>query len=274
MASQVADFFQMPKTKITDSEVEAMLSKFKSGVTKDKPDSRDYIFDPPKPMILSLPPSVDLSPLCPPIIDQDGLGSCVSNAIANQVLFDQMKQGWASPWLPSRLFMYYSQRALEGSLATGGDCGSSIRDGMKAINRVGYCPETDWPYTPSNYNVKPPSSCYTTALQHKSILYQRVPQNLDMIKTALYSGFPVVYSISVYDSFFSSGGVVPMPPNGDHLAGGHGVLMVGYNDTAQRFLSMNSWGAGWGLSGYFTIPYEYIMDQVLTSDLWVLYDVG
>jgi C1A family cysteine protease len=38
--------------------------------------------------------------------------------------------------------------------------------------------------------------------------------------------------------------------------GGHGVLLVGYNDAGQYFIVKNSWGPGWGEDGFFRIAYS------------------
>jgi C1A family cysteine protease len=48
------------------------------------------------------------------------------------------------------------------------------------------------------------------------------------------------------------------------------VLAVGYDDAAQRFIVRNSWGKGWGLQGYFTMPYAYLTDNNLSDDLWTI----
>ena len=47
-------------------------------------------------------------------------------------------------------------------------------------------------------------------------------------------------------------------------------MLVGYNDATSRFLSQNSWGTGWGMAGYFTIPYDYLTNPNLSSDFWVV----
>jgi C1A family cysteine protease len=38
--------------------------------------------------------------------------------------------------------------------------------------------------------------------------------------------------------------------------GTHGVVIVGYNDPGQYFIVKNSWGTGWGKSGFFNIAYS------------------
>ena len=83
-----------------------------------------------------------------------------------------------------------------------------------------------------------------------------------------------MFGFSVYDSFESTQvaktGVVPMPATGEKQIGGHAVLAVGYDDTQQRFIVRNSWGRGWGMRGYFTMPYAYLSDSNLSDDLWTI----
>ena len=49
---------------------------------------------------------------------------------------------------------------------------------------------------------------------------------------------------------------------------GHAVVAVGYDDAQQVFIMRNSWGTGWGMQGYFTLPYAYLIDPHLASDFW------
>ena len=56
----------------------------------------------------------------------------------------------------------------------------------------------------------------------------------------------------------------------DQEVGGHAVMAVGYSDASQRFLIRNSWGPKWGINGYFTLPYEYVTNSEMTSDLWTI----
>ncbi|MCA1992489.1 MAG: peptidase, partial [Coleofasciculus sp. S288] len=48
------------------------------------------------------------------------------------------------------------------------------------------------------------------------------------------------------------------------------VLAVGYDDAQQRFIIRNSWGAEWGIGGYFTMPYSYIVNPNLATDFWTI----
>jgi len=90
----------------------------------------------------------------------------------------------------------------------------------------------------------------------------------------LASGFPIVFGMTVYDSFLgeavAASGVVPMPAVTESCQGGHAVLAVGYDDAKDAVLVRNSWGADWGEDGYFWLPYAYITNPDLASDLWVV----
>jgi C1A family cysteine protease len=104
------------------------------------------------------------------------------------------------------------------------------------------------------------------------VQYQRVAQVLAQMKGCLASGDPFVYGFTVYTSFETTQveqtGIVPMPASGEKVLGGQAVLAVGYDDSSQRFIVRNSWGPGWGMGGYFTVPYVYLTDTGLSDDFW------
>lgn len=238
------------------------------GWIRSLPDHRDSILSL---SVAYLPPSIDLRPHCPPVYDQQDLGSCTANAIAAAIEFDRMKQNLPD-FVPSRLFIYYNERSLEHT--TNSDSGASLRDGMKTVAKQGSPPETDWPYVTSKFAIKPSKQAYADALKDLVSAYHAVPQSFIGIKSALVSGLPVVLGISVYESFESNAvaktGTVRMPGRDESLLGGHAVLCVGYDDSEQRFIVRNSWGASWGMAGYFTIPYTYLTNPNLASDFWVI----
>ena len=64
--------------------------------------------------------------------------------------------------------------------------------------------------------------------------------------------------------------MVPLPNRSEQLLGGHAVVCVGYDDKSQRFICRNSWGTSWGDKGYFYMPYNYLTNSRLSSDMWVL----
>jgi C1A family cysteine protease len=237
----------------------------------------------------SAPATLDLRTFCPPVYDQGQIGSCTGNAIAAALEFDMMKQTPGAAFTPSRLFIYYNERVIEGTV--GSDAGANIRDGVKSVASVGDCPETLWPYddTPALQpgNVFPPNAraamapsddCFDNAIKHKALQYLSIDQNLADMKDCLASGSPFVFGFTVFPSFESdlvaSTGKVPMPGADEQTIGGHAVMAVGYDDQAQVFIVRNSWGTAWGDAGYFYMPYAYLLDDNLSDDFWVIRTVS
>jgi C1A family cysteine protease len=244
------------------------------GWVPDVPDNRDVLFSAPTAVMASLPPQVDLRGNCPGIYDQGQLGSCTANAIGAAFEFDQKKQGLAD-FMPSRLFIYFNERIIEGTVDS--DSGAMIRDGMKTLNKLGVCPEDAWLYNIAKFRDKPSDKCYSDAAKHQALVYRSVLQDLHQLQGCMASGYPVVFGFSVYESFESQDvartGIVPLPKQGEKQLGGHAVLAVGYDDADQTFWVRNSWGTGWGQSGYCKMPYAYLTSSGLASDFWALYTV-
>lgn len=261
--------------KKADEEYEVPRRKIaRYGWVPDLPDNRDFAYSAPLKAVRDLPPKVDLRKSCPPIYDQGQLGSCTANAIGGAFQFNQKREK-LKDFIPSRLFIYYNERDMEGTINQ--DSGAYIRDGIKSVHHQGVCPETKWEYDITKFTQKPPLSCYNEAKKHTADQYARVPRTLQQMKGCLSSGFPFVYGFTVYESFegkqVGNTGVVPMPKPGEEVLGGHAVLAVGYDDTSQRFIVRNSWGTGWGIKGYFTMPYTYLLDANLADDFWTIRQV-
>src|SRR5260221_14465919 len=213
-----------------------------------------------------------MRPQNPPIYDQGQLGSCTAQAIAAALEFDQAKQPQADVFIPSRLFIYYNERVIEGTVDE--DSGAMLRDCIKSVAKQGGPHETLWPYAVSRFRQRPVAAVYKDGARHEAILYQRLPQSIDQLKGCLAGGYPFVFGFSVYVSFESRSvattGDVPMPGRNEALLGGHAVVAVGYNAPARRFLVRNSWGAAWGLLGYWTMPYKDLRDGGPSYDFWTI----
>jgi hypothetical protein len=133
-------------------------------------------------------------------------------------------------------------------------CGGGSCSGWNFTPALDFCKnngvglESDFPYTPNDQPCKniPP---------HIKITSWRRLLSINERKNSLASKGPVVGGMAVYSDFSSySGGVYRRTP-GSTLRGYHAICVVGYDDRQNCWICKNSWGTGWGGSGYFRIGY-------------------
>lgn len=251
-----------------------MLHHTKFGWKPDVPDFRDYDYASTRMKIEKprvLPKLIDLRPSFGPCEDQGDLGSCTAHGISGAIEFDRVKQNLPQ-FEVSRLFIYYNERVAEGTVNS--DEGAYIRTGIKSVVSDGYCHESLWPYDVSKFKDKPDTSAYNEAVKYKALSYYRIDNTKLMhLKSCLAGGFPFVFGISIYNSFYDADankGIVPMPGAHDECLGGHCILCVGYDDSKELFTIRNSWGTQAGDNGYYYLPYNYLVNKDLTDDVWTI----
>ena len=156
------------------------------------------------------------------------------------------------------------------SCVSGNDCnGGWYFDALDYVKNYGVSPENCYPYTATNGSCS--NKCSNPDYLVKISNYTSKwglwgePANVNNIKAQLQYG-PICVAMLVpedgtFDSY--SGGVYNY--NGGYIpwaGNGHAVLIVGYNDSEQYLKVKNSWGTGWGESGYFRIAYDDVTDDV------------
>lgn len=172
------------------------------------------------------------------------------------------------------------------SCVSGNDCsGGWYHDAFDYIRTTGVPPEACYPYTVTNGNCSnkcsdPDYLVKLTSNPPYPGLWGE-PATVNNMKAALNTG-PIAVALIVptdgtFDSYSGgvynySGGAIPWANNG------HAVLLVGYNDTGSYFKAKNSWGTGWGESGYFRIAYDDVTDDMhfgcYASDISGVYQEG
>lgn len=249
----------------------AVRTQTRFGWRPDTPDMRDFslALEPAK----ALPRSVSLRSEMPAVYDQGQLGSCTANSVGAILEFNELRQRERPASRPSRLFIYYNERLMQGTLSH--DSGAEIRDGIKSVAQLGAPAETLWPYVTSKFASKPPANVYKEARKHVALRYARVAQDAIAIQNVLASGFPISFGFTVYESFdtkVGANGVVPMPTPQERLLGGHAAVAIGYKQIRSQlyFECRNSWGKRWGDHGHFWMPAGYLTTSSLARDFWVI----
>jgi C1A family cysteine protease len=271
------------------------------GWLRDLPDIRDYTpeAEAVAPLLAStaaprgaadpaaLPKAVDLRAWFSPVEDQGSLGSCTANACVALVEYFE-RRAFGRHLDASRLFLYKATRELMHST---GDTGAELRTTMQALATFGVPPEEYWPYKIARFDVEPPAFCFAFASNYKAISYYRLDphgttpeQLLARIKANAAVGLPSCFGTTLYSSHkqADTSGKIPFPAPRERSVGGHAIDVAGYDDTMKvtnavpggptttgALLIRNSWGRGWGMSGYGWLPYEYVF-RGLAVDFWSL----
>lgn len=249
------------------------------------PDHRDRIFNNENTVLAAqqVPAKIDLAPKMPPIYDQGQLGSCTANGWARVMEMREMAQGKTAV-TPSRLFIYYNERLIEGDVDQ--DDGAQVRTGAQVVSTIGAPPETDWAYNVAKFADRPPAQAFTDAKKEEALAYKRIVLGGPgaPMRTAVASSLPIVFGFSVPE-YFEEGwdptaAVLRLPSADDQIIGGHCVVITGYDWTCTHFpvpafQCDNSWGPGWGIGGRFWMDYRWFdPNPGLAQDLWVVQSVN
>jgi len=194
---------------------------------------------------------------CPPVRDQENCGSC-----------------WAFGTVgPLEAWIKYKDSVAGIDLA---------EQYLLSCNTEGWnCEEGGWWAHHYHLNTFPPSESEAGAVLESASPYQasdlpcggpyshpykisswdyvgssRGVPSADAIKQAIYSHGPVAAAVCVGTAFqYYSGGVFQTEECWQSGGVNHAIVLVGWDDSKQAWILRNSWGAGWGESGYMRIGY-------------------
>jgi C1A family cysteine protease len=192
--------------------------------------------------------------------DQASCGSCWafathgafegSYAILNNALIDSSEQG-----------------TLDCSGA--GDCNGGWWAFQYLIDK-GSTKETEYPYVGTQGACK---TSLTRSFQADTWGYvdstQDIP-SIDALKQALCNYGPLAVAVAVTSAFQAyKSGVFNESSNADI---NHGVTLIGWDDTKKAWRIKNSWGTGWGESGFMWIAYG--SNKIGYAAAWVKAKLG
>ena len=200
--------------------------------------------------------------------NQGAIGSCGSHAIANVVEYELKRNKPSYAMELSELFHYWTVRQLEWGGSFPEDSGQVLREGCKVANKVGICPEKLHPYDVSKFNDSPGLFAKSFARWWNVESYH-LCSDWAAMRSELAQGHPVLFGIPV-DTKFLSKRDANIVRNYDtrNKAGGHAMVVVGYDETKHAFKVLNSWGTTWGDKGYCWISYAYMQ-----ANLWEAWSV-
>lgn len=219
-------------------------------------------------------PAVDLTAQFPAPGDQGQLGSCVSWAVgyAAKSYHESLETGWALN-TDAHLFSpqyIYSQTHADNSPDGGG---SYFGLALSLINNQGTATLDVCPYNPNPYGYTAAITNDMTrqAFRFRNSSWSALPyRDVETMRTFLCNGTAVMLGIPVYPDFDNlwAGNDTYDDFNGT-LRGFHAITLIGYDDTRNAFLFINSWGPFWGLGGYGWISYDLINNHDLENYVMV-----
>ncbi len=177
-----------------------------------------------------------------PVKDQGDCGSCVAfgttGALESMVLVEHN--------------VTFDLSEAELLNCGGGSCSGWWPDAaISYLGSKGIAQESNFPYQPHNMPCSPGPERDGEAIQISShITLSDVTQR----KQYMTNIGPMIAVFDVYDDFFSySAGVYRHVYGG--LAGSHCVEVIGYSNLGRYWICKNSWGTGFGESGFFCIAF-------------------
>jgi len=214
----------------------------------------------------SIPSSVDLSPFCPIPRHQGTIFSCVGWSVGYGALTIEraIQNNWTdrvqiTNESSSALFLY-NQIKISAC-----NRGARISDALEFLQSKGDCLAKYFDKNLDDCTQMPSAELINHAAAYKITDYASVfaPDDSDeektlMMRRALAQKKPVVIGLRIRMNFYKLDNAdFWYPELGDTtFAGGHAMVVVGYDDNRGAFQLFNSWGTQWGRNGLIWVKYQ------------------
>lgn len=192
--------------------------------------------------------------------DQDPRPTCLAFAASDA--HASLRAAWAD--LSAEWACYHAVKR-DGGLPQDG---STLDSMLAVIKSDGQPIEAEWPYIRSPVidvvTWRPPATPSELFFRDHSNCRAGLQQVVDQLD----AGFPVLITMTLSNAFYL--------PDADGIVGGnermdptrrHAVVAAGYAERGgtRLFLIRNSWGEGWGLSGYAWLTADYLHPRLIRA---------
>ena len=220
--------------------------------------------------------NVDLSADFPVVKNQAEIGACAAFAVTAVMEYILKKNKSLSSNLSER-FVYYNVREQYGRL---GEQGAAVSEVINSMGKRGVCAESLCPYSKEHVDDRPSEEAYTEALRHRIVEAKNMPlsmdiqHNLELLKTAIAEGYPVIASFKVFNEMELGLPFVPMPTQDPEEGENHAMVICGFDDETGFFKVRNSWGTAFGEKGYCYMPYAYVGQKKFVNAAYVITQIA
>lgn len=232
-----------------------------------------------------IPNAYNIPDFLPEVRSQGKQGSCVGWATgyylkSYQENFQDDKNGMSLRSNEMSPSYVYNQIKIS-------DCGSGsiIQDALELLLDQGIVDLAEMPYNQNECDLQPNESQKALAQLNKieSFYYLNESLVFDQTKAFLLKNQPVVIAVTLDRSYFGAKeeGDIYVYRKFKNAAGGHAMLVVGYDDEKNAFKAVNSWGKDWGNNGFVWIDYkafkeagDLLSEFPVLCEAWVANDIA
>lgn len=225
--------------------------------------------------VAELPSVIDRRGSQSPVKNQGSVrGTCVAHASMGLLeAFPHINDDLSEQYTHFK-FMNYEGKAQNTN------SGIMTTDAAKYLSKSDgrICLESEWPYISSQNTINAMVAAHTYAppqaavnnqsfgigaykiITDKGLVGESI-KNTRYLEALIYQGYNIVFGVHAsWDDKDNNGVLDPLlNPNGTPAStSGHAMMIVGYDRNNQYFIVKNSWGAGWGHSGYGYFSYNFI----------------
>ena len=219
--------------------------------------------------------NVDLTADFTQVKNQGELGACAVFAVTAVMEYILKKNKKLESDFSER-FVYYNVREKKGEL---GQQGAAIFEVIESIGEKGVCSETKCPYLKEHADDKPTQEAYDDGIKHRILkalsidVSPDLQHNLDVLRTAVAEGYPVIVSMKVFKEMDLGLPFVAMPQEGEE-GSNHALVICGFDDETGFFKVRNSWGTKFGDEGYCYMPYAYVAQKQYLNAAYIITEIS